>query len=236
MKIIGIYADSYNGKVGQTFPYMQFFSQFGYVRLISTLDKLDNIVNEIDMLVTPGGADLTSSLYGKAPGTMDGRANQHYEYLDSVLLPKFVESKKPIVGICRGMQSINCFLNGTLNQHIVGHNQGDDRQSTRQKLQFTDSEEEYYINSMHHQSVEKLGDGLELLAYSQQFRGCYSDEETKMTWRSFDSKTGNVIDRQEIPITIEAFRHKELPIVGVQWHPEEFNCEFTVSEIKKILK
>jgi len=236
MKIIGIYADAFNGKVGQTLPYMQFFSQFGYVRLISTLDNLDNIVNEIDMLVTPGGSDLTSSLYGKAPGAMDGRANQHYEYLDALLLPAFITAKKPIVGICRGMQSINSFLGGKLNQHIVGHQQENDRASTRQKLQFTDSEEEYYINSMHHQSVEVLGKGLQLVAYSQQFRGCYSSEDIKMTWRTYDPKTGNISERVETPITVEAFVHEKLPILGVQWHPEEFNCEFTVKEIKKLLK
>lgn len=236
MKTIGIYADSYNGKVGQTFAYMQFFSQFGHVRLISTLDKLDNIVNEVDMLVTPGGADLTSSIYGKSPGVMDSRANQHYEYLDSILLPQFVENKKPIIGICRGMQSINCFFGGTLNQHIIGHNQGEDRQATRQKLQFTNHEEEYYINSMHHQSVDILGDELELIAYSQQFRGCYSSKNTIMTWRTYDSKTGDISERIEVPVTIEAFVHATLPIIGVQWHPEEFNCQFTVNEIKKLLK
>lgn len=236
MKTIGIYADTYNGKIGQTLPYMQFFSQFGYVRLISTLDKLDNIVNEVDMLVTPGGADLTSSLYGKAPGAMDGRANQHYEYLDSILLSEFIKAKKPIVGICRGMQSINSFLGGTLNQHIVGHNQSDERSITKQKLQFTDSEEQYYINSMHHQSVETLGKGLRLVAYSQQFRGCYSKEDIKMTWRTYDSKTGFVSDRDEVPVTVEAFIGENYPILGVQWHPEEFNCEFTVKEIKKLLK
>lgn len=234
-KIIGIYADAFNGKVGQTMPYMQFFSQFGYVRLISTLDNLNNIENEIDVLVSPGGADVNSALYGKVPGAMDGRANQHYEYLDNVLLPKFIQANKPIIGICRGMQAINCFLGGNLNQHIIGHHQGDDRQSTRQRLQFTDNDQEYYINTMHHQSVEVLGNGLELIAYSQQFRGCYSNQETTATWRVYD-KNGNIVERQNVPITIEAFKHVELPILGVQWHPEEFNCEFTVSEIYKLLK
>jgi len=234
-KIIGIYADAFNGKIGQTLPYMQFFSQFGYVRLISTLDNLENIENEIDILVSPGGSDLDSSLYGKAPGAMEGRANQHYEYLDSILLPKFLNTQKPIIGICRGMQSINCFLGGTLNQHIIGHQQGDERSATKQKLQFTNSDKEYYINSMHHQSVQNLADGLELIAYSQQFRGCYSSEEIIKTWRYFNQE-GNIDNTIKIPITIEAFIGKDLPILGVQWHPEEFNCEWTVNEIKKLLK
>ena len=98
-KVIGIYADTFNGKVGQTYAYMQFFSQFGYVRMISTSDKLDNIVNEVDALVVPGGADVDAPLYKAIPGVMDGRTNQHYEYLDKVLIEQFVNAGKPIIGI-----------------------------------------------------------------------------------------------------------------------------------------
>lgn len=98
-KIFGIYADAFNGKVGQTFAYMQYFSELGYVRMISTVDNLENIVHEIDVLVVPGGADVLSSRYNMAPGVMDGRVNQHYEYLDSLLIPQFIEAKKPIIGI-----------------------------------------------------------------------------------------------------------------------------------------
>ena len=98
-KVIGIYADTFNGKVGQTYAYMQFFSQFGYVRMISTSDKLDNIVNEVDALVVPGGADVDAPLYNAIPGVMDGRTNQHYEYLDKVLIEQFVNAGKPIIGI-----------------------------------------------------------------------------------------------------------------------------------------
>ena len=97
-KTIGIYADTFNGKIGQTFAYMQFFSQFGFVRMLSTLDNLQNIENEIDVLVLPGGADVDVATYNAIPGVMDSRTNQHYEFLDKVLLPKFIEANKPIIG------------------------------------------------------------------------------------------------------------------------------------------
>jgi putative glutamine amidotransferase len=98
-KTIGIYADTFNGKVGQTFAYMQFFSQFGFVRMISTHENLDNIINEIDILVIPGGADVDATLYGEIPGVNDSRINQHYEYLDNLLIPQFIQANKPIIGI-----------------------------------------------------------------------------------------------------------------------------------------
>jgi len=233
-KTIGVYADAFNGKVGQTFAYMQFLSQFGYVRLISTTDNLSNIVNEIDMLVVPGGADVDSGLYNAVPGVMDGRVNQHYEYLDKTLIPMFVEARKPIVGICRGMQALNVFFNGTLNQHIVGHQQDSDRHITKQQLQFVDSDESIYVNSMHHQSVDVLGDGFEIKGYTLMYRGCYGKMDRKMLWREF-SKEGKVSSTRLMNVIVEVIKHEELPIIGFQYHPEEFNCEYAVWEINQLL-
>jgi len=71
--------------------------------------------------------------------------------------------------------------------------------------------------------------------HSEQFRGCYSKEDIRAVWRTYDSKTDKILSRNVVPVTVEAFRHQELPILGVQWHPEEFNCEFTVEEIKNLL-
>jgi gamma-glutamyl-gamma-aminobutyrate hydrolase PuuD len=235
-KTIGIYADTFNGKVGQTFSYMQFFSQFGYVRLISTSDNLENIVNEVDMLVMPGGADVDVSTYNATPGVMDGRANQHYEYLDKTLIPQFIEARKPIFGICRGAQRLNTWFNGTLNQHILGHHQGDNREATRQEMQFPGITDRYYINTMHHQSVDILGENLELTCYSQRARNCYSSERNVQEWRTYNDKTGSVVSNgEQFPIIIEGFQHTELPIVGLQYHPEEMNCEYAKMLITKLL-
>lgn len=237
-KTIGVYADTFNGKVGQTFAYMQFLSQFGYVRLISTTDNLKNIVNEIDMLIVPGGADVDVLGYQSIPGVMDGRVNQHYEYLDRTLLPLFVEAKKPIIGICRGMQSLNVFFGGTLHQNIIGHQQDTDRigrSATLQKLQFFEREEQIMVNSMHHQSVKNLGDGFSVIGYTQVFQGCYSKDNLIAPWRIWD-KNGELISRNNHQVIIEIIKHNELPIIGFQYHPEEFNCEYAVNEIKKLLK
>ncbi len=234
-KTIGIYADTFNGKIGQTFAYMQFFSQFGFVRLLSTLDNLQNIENEIDVLVLPGGADVDVATYNAIPGVMDSRTNQHYEFLDKVLLPKFIEANKPIIGICRGLQRLNTWFGGTLNQHIIGHQQGEDRTATKQPLQFLNEEEQIFVNSMHHQSIDELGKGFEIIGYTPSYVGCYSNFTTILPWREYD-KNQNVTKRVERPITIEIIKHSELPILAFQYHPEEFNCSYAVSQIKKLIK
>lgn len=237
-KIIGVYADAFNGKVGQTFAYMQFLSQFGYVRLISTSDNLENIVNEIDMLIVPGGADVDVLGYEGIPGVMDGRVNQHYEYLDRTLIPMFIEAKKPIVGICRGMQALNVHFGGTLHQHVIGHQQDTDRKgrhSTEQPLQFFESEDQIMVNTMHHQAVKVLGDGFIPIGYTPVYRGCYSENNIEAPWRIWN-KEGKIISRNNHQVIIEIIKHSQLPIIGFQYHPEEFNCEYAVNEIKKLLK
>lgn len=234
-KTIGVYADTFNGKVGQTFAYMQFLSQFGYVRLISTSDNLDTIVDQVDMLVVPGGADVDAARYGAIPGVMDGRVNQHYEHLDAKLISIFVEKQKPIVGICRGMQSLNVFFGGTLHQHIVGHQQGEDRTATRQPLQFLNSDVQIFVNSMHHQSVNILGDGMEMIGYTRAYQGCYSGHNEVQNWRNFNKNTGNMEGIDRVPVIVEVIKHSELPIIAFQYHPEEFNCEYAVEEITKLL-
>jgi len=233
-KTIGIYADSYNGKVGQTFPYMQFFSQFGYVRLISTTDNLDKIVEQVDMLVLPGGADVDVSTYNGVPGVMDSRANQHYEYLDKILIPQFIKANKPIFGICRGMQRLNTWFGGTLNQHILGHHQGDKREETKQEMQFADNNNRWYINTMHHQSVNILGEGLEITCYSQRYDNCYSSENNVRGWNYYN-KTGGIASTELEPIIIEGFKHSTLKIAGLQYHPEEMNCDYAKIIINELL-
>lgn len=233
-KVIGIYADTFNGKVGQTVAYMQFLSQFGYVRLISTTDDLKKVSQEIDLLIIPGGADVDPMRYNGIPGVMDGRVNSHYEYLDKNLIPLMIELNKPIIGICRGMQSLNVFFGGTLNQHIVGHNQGENRTSTKQEIQFEDGNS-YWVNSMHHQSVDKLGENISLIAYSQQYQVCYGKATHIKNWKYWDDKEKK--DKfYECSVIPEIIKHNNLPIVAFQYHPEEFNCRIAVELINNLLK
>jgi gamma-glutamyl-gamma-aminobutyrate hydrolase PuuD len=232
-KTIGVYADAFNGKVGQTFAYMQFLSQFGFVRLLSTTDNLSNVVNEIDMLVVPGGADVDVAMYNAVPGVMDGRVNQHYEYLDRTLIPQFIEAKKPIVGICRGMQALNVYFGGTLIQHVIGHQQDSERHVTKQELQFYNSEDIIFVNSMHHQAVGVLGVGFDIVGYTRSYSACYSGNKNLYPWRIYEK--GSLKERIEVPGIIEVIKHRELPIVGFQYHPEEFNCQYAVDEINKLL-
>jgi gamma-glutamyl-gamma-aminobutyrate hydrolase PuuD len=132
------------------------------------------------------------------------------------------------------MQRLNVYFGGTLNQHIIGHHQGDDRDKRLQMLQFPDSENVYYVNTLHHQSVDKLGDNLEILAYTPIYDGCYSKHTNYQPWRRFD-KSGKLESTDNSPVTIEIFKHSDLKVLGIQYHPEQFNCKLAKMLIENLI-
>ncbi len=98
-------------------------------------------------LLLPGGGDI--------PGDL---SSEEYR-----VIQLFIHRGQPILGICRGMQALNVFFGGTLYQDIPGHWVPD-----HDMVHPTVAEGPIArlfgmrptVNSMHHQAVERLGDGL----------------------------------------------------------------------------
>jgi putative glutamine amidotransferase len=222
-KIIGIYVDSIGGVMKQTTPYINFILNFGVPILITQYDNSEDIVNACDALLIPGGSDVNPMRYGEIPHPKTGRSNAQYEYLDSIMIPAFINAKKPIIGICRGFQSLNVHFGGTLKQHIEGHYQTEDKKTPRNEtkhrlIQMASNGEnigEFKINSIHHQVIDRIGNKLIPIGFSPK------DSSSKTT--------------KHYECYVEAFKHSLLPIVAFQYHPEEFNCPFAIQEINKIL-
>lgn len=169
--------------------------------VVSMLNRCGNVsykivgsscnVNDYDGLVMPGGVDISPSLYGQK-NKASKNVNKSLDKLQYKLLDKFVKAKKPVLGLCRGMQLINVYFGGTLKQDIKGH-RGVTHTTTitsNSWIYQVYKKKSMKVNSWHHQSVQQLGKNL------------------VVTQRA---KKGNVI---------EALEHKTLPIYGVQYHPE----------------
>ncbi len=160
-----------------------------------------NTLNRIDGLLLTGGADYNPLWAGEEPCRNLGGVNAERD-LPELLLTRLAYNRQlPMLGICRGIQTLAMALGGRVAQHIdttIKHSQdaartepthtvGVEPDSTLYKLYRTPK---LYVNSFHHQAVASTG------------------PRFKVTAKAADG-------------TIEAMESSELKsVMGVQWHPE----------------
>lgn len=126
---------------------------------------------EMDGLLLSGGADIAPeflkqevpdpSLVEKDPDPV--RDKWEFEATEQALAREL-----PIFAICKGMQLFNVALGGTLKLDIPGHNALSMRDEDVQELRTDQSARHRYtrVNSSHHQALDRLGDALEVEAWS----------------------------------------------------------------------
>ena len=169
------------------------------IEVIATIDVDEAI--KCDGLLLPGGGDIDPVYYGEEMNGSD-EPDREIDKAQRDILDAFVKAKKPILGICRGMQLINIYFGGSLHQDIVTrdiHTRKNDNDSIHSVKSVEEGNlfEKFYgktfnINSAHHQGTKKLGKGL------------------KEVLRSEDG-------------VCEAVIHEELPIIATQFHPERMS-------------
>lgn len=158
---------------------------------------------EVTGLVLPGGGDISPLFYKRKPHARSKNTSPRRDHFEMSLLDQALERDLPILAICRGMQLLNVYLGGTLDQHLadtvgrLDHDRDRPRAepahglkakpgSVLAELLGTKAE----VNSHHHQGLENVPDDLEEIAWADD--GVL--EGVVMTTRSW--------------------------VVGVQWHPE----------------
>ncbi len=81
-------------------------------------------------ILLPGSpADINPEKYGERRAPECARADAFREAADELLLQDAFNLRKPLLGICYGMQSMNVWRGGTLNQHLqtqINHTAGRD--------------------------------------------------------------------------------------------------------------
>lgn len=134
---------------------------------------------ECDGLLLTGGADVDPKLYGQDRSEKCGRPNALRDAAEFRMLEAFLPTNKPILCICRGMQLLNVYFDGTLHQdlkkiQVCKHSDFSGRTKgthpvkllPRMKLGKILGEDIISVNSMHHQAVDQVGPGLSVSAVS----------------------------------------------------------------------
>ena len=156
--------------------YVMQISYLNYYHMMSYKDA-ERIVETFDGFLFTGGQDVSPSLYGTEDATGTIVSSPERDKEETLLLQKALEADKPVLGICRGLQFINVFLGGTLwqdlpSQHPSGivHRQGKPygvpthQVSISGELQSLLGKDILDVNTLHHQAVKDLGNGLTPMA------------------------------------------------------------------------
>jgi anthranilate/para-aminobenzoate synthase component II len=229
--LIALYSNVYETSVGQGIAYMDFFNEFGEVILVTTESNLSRIIEQCDVLAVPGGMDVLALGVGNDnPGFHAGKANPHYEYLDKYLMVPWIETGKPIIAICRGMQALNVHMGGTLHKHVSGHNQGDD-EGTDEMYTDIPRYNIVKINTFHHQAVASIAPGFQVVGWSTLNRGCRAIKSsftiTRHTYIKAKESKRPQATHDRYPVCIECMLHEERPYVAFQYHPEDLRDDFS---------
>lgn len=183
-----------------------------------------------DALILPGGGDIDPSLLPGAP-PMDPHCHNIDPELDRkqlALLDLFVQQKKPILGICKGMQLIHLYFGGGFCQHLptaqthcyLKYDQLHTTHAEKSSFLFDLYGSDFVVNSAHHQGILMPG-------RPHTFRPDISAEFSlqdchKNTPAHSFPLSAIQYAADGVP---EGIVHQTLPIIGLQWHPERL-CGF----------
>ncbi|WP_326955330.1 gamma-glutamyl-gamma-aminobutyrate hydrolase family protein [Amycolatopsis sp. NBC_01286] len=165
-------------------------------------DAYDRLMSTVDGLVLTGGADVEPERYGQTqhPKTYVRPQRDAFEF---GLFDAARRQRKPVLGVCRGLQVISVALGGTLVQHLPEARESTEHQPApatfgQGVVTLADGSRAARILGpetktlcYHHQAIDRLGDGLDPVGWS----------------------ADGTIEAAEAP--------GEDFLLGVQWHPEQ---------------
>jgi putative glutamine amidotransferase len=178
--------------------YMALLVEAGMTPVLLTPGIGTDAVARLDGLLLPGGPDIAPSEYGQEPSEHLGAVDPGLDALELEVFHAAHARRLPVLGICRGQQLLNVALGGTLHQHVVHPQWGDDPSAPVHEVSIGAGTQLHrvlgvdtaLVNSGHHQAVDVVAPPLTASATSAD--GC-----------------------------IEALEAAELLLISVQWHPDE---------------
>jgi putative glutamine amidotransferase len=143
-------------------------------------ETLRGIYDELDGVFLPGGADIDPANYGEERHARCDKGDPARDEVELALVRWALVDRKPVLGVCRGLQLVNLAAGGTLYQDLGEQMPGsvkhdyfpfggrysrdylahDVNVAENSKLAEIYGSGALKVNSMHHQGVRRLGDRL----------------------------------------------------------------------------
>jgi putative glutamine amidotransferase len=178
-----------------------------HISLIARSDYILAVMDQLDGVLLPGSdSDIDPARYGAEPHPNLGSVHPIKDETDLLVLDEIEKRSLPLFAICFGLQALNVARGGTLiqdlNSQFVGaikHQQGPPRDRPSHAVELRSpgvlsrlaGQQRAFVNSHHHQAIERLGKDL-----------------TATAWTS-----DGLIE------AVEDSRPERFAL-GVQWHPE----------------
>ncbi|MCI8270120.1 MAG: gamma-glutamyl-gamma-aminobutyrate hydrolase family protein [Lachnospiraceae bacterium] len=170
--------------------------------------ELSHFAEAFDCFLFTGGPDIHPFFFGEETQRHCGNVSLKRDHMELKLLKAVMSAKKPILGICRGIQLLNIGLGGNIYQDLpsqfpedfpIAHSQPFDYSIPSHTITITPGSllakiaesKTIRVNSMHHQAIREVAPGLAPVGYAPH----------------------GLIECIEMPDYPTFF-------LGVQWHPE----------------
>lgn len=180
-----------------------------------SLKQIKDLFKISSGLCLGGGDDIDPKFYGEKINKKTAHLIHCEKMRDKMefdLLSLFKRSKKPVLGICRGMQVLNVAFGGTLIQDIPAEL----KTKIRHKVS-TEKEKRGIVDEMH--STELLSN-TSLMRFLKTKTIMANSRHHQSVKRVADRFIVNAMAPDGIIEGIEYKTMKERWILGVQWHPE----------------
>lgn len=180
---------------------------------------------DYDGLVLPGGGDIAPALFGaRDEGSRD--IDEQLDCLQLRTLDAFVQAGKPVLGICKGLQIINVHFGGTIIQDLP-----EPSQLVHAYVSPKESRPPQKDSPCKMPVIRNNGDKIHP---TKAARGTFPQQlygDAPITNSAHHQGAGSVGDgllvaQYSCDFVIEAIYHAQLPILGVQWHPERMCFEY----------
>ena len=165
-------------------PYVRALARSGAIPVVLpplALALVPGLLAPLAGVCLSGGPDIDPAAYGEEPHPDLGPVEPDLDAFELAVARHADAAGLPILGICRGAQTLNVARGGSLHQHLPAYADGsvDHRQTAAgnrvthevavepgSRLALALGADALSVNSFHHQAVERLGDGLRAVAWA----------------------------------------------------------------------